>query len=127
MPTQNQPATAALAALILLQTTMLGALYAGVAPHPPATIAPFAMAPFLGASLSAAAAALILGPLATTAGKACTILAILMALVSFGPQKLLDPAFPQIWPAVVTAWIAIISLIKPLLHAIRRRQPQAHA
>ena len=41
-----QPTTAALATLIILQVVMLGALYAQIAPHPPATVAPFAIAPF---------------------------------------------------------------------------------
>lgn len=50
--------TAALLALIILQSVMLAALYAGVAPHPPAAIVLFAIAPFLGVALSVAVAAL---------------------------------------------------------------------
>ena len=55
MPPPDRAALAALTALILLHTVMLGALFAGVDPHPPARVAPFGMGPFLGATLSAPA------------------------------------------------------------------------
>lgn len=99
-----RPVQAALACLILLQTVMLASLYAGVAPHPPATTPLFGIGPFLGASLSAAVAALILG--SSSAGRLCAGLAAAAALVSFGPQKYLDPQFALIWPAVLTGQLA---------------------
>jgi hypothetical protein len=62
MTTIDRIPAAALVALIILQSVMLAALYAGVAPHPPAaSITLFAIAPFLGVALSVAVAALILG------------------------------------------------------------------
>lgn len=97
---------AALACLILLQAVMLASLYAGVAPHPPAATPLFGIGPFLGASLSAAVAALILGPSQSPAGRAFAGLGALAALVSFGPQKYLDPQLPLIWPAVLSGQIA---------------------
>lgn len=97
---------AALACLILLQAVMLGSLYAGVAPHPPATTPLFAIGPFLGASLSAAVAALILGPAESRAGRVLAALAALAALVSFGPQKYWDAQFSLIWPAVLAGQVA---------------------
>ncbi|MBD8894180.1 hypothetical protein [Roseibium litorale] len=105
--TQSRPAAAALAALIILQSVMLMALYAGVPPHPPAATPLFGIGPFLGMALSAAAAALVLGPLNGPAGRALTALAAALALVSFGPQKYADPAFAQIWPAVLSAQAAV--------------------
>lgn len=105
----HRPARAALATLIILQTVMLASLFAGVQPHPPATIAPFAMAPFLAAAISAAASALLLWP--SPAGRVLAVLAVAMALVSYGPQKLLDPALPLIWPILAAAWVAMLTLL----------------
>jgi hypothetical protein len=85
---------------------MLASLYAGVAPHPPASTPLFGIGPFLGAALSAAVAALILGPMRGRAGLAMSGLAAAAALVSFGPQKYLDPQFPLIWPAVLAGQVA---------------------
>jgi hypothetical protein len=117
----DRAALAALTTLITLHGVMLMALYAGVAPHPPARIPLFAMAPFLGAVFAAAGAALILGPLTTGAGRLLTLVTIVLSLVSFGPQKIVDPAFPLIWPAVVTAWIAVITLALLLSRRWHRR------
>jgi hypothetical protein len=102
---------AALACLILLQGVMLASLLAGVAPHPPAATPLFGIGPFLGASLSAAVAALILGPMRGRAGPVMTGLAAAAALVSFGPQKYLDPQFPLIWPAVLAGQAAVVVLL----------------
>jgi hypothetical protein len=106
MPPPDRPRQAALACLILLQSVMLAALHAGVAPHPPAATPLFGIGPFLGASLSAAVAALILGPAHSRAGRVLAGLAALAALVSFGPQKYLDPQFALIWPAVLSGQFA---------------------
>lgn len=107
---ESRTISAALSVLIILQLVMLGSLYAAVAPHPPATIPFFAMAPFLAVALGTAAAALIVSPLASRTGRALSLLAAAMALLSFGPQKYLDPQFPLIWPAVLTAQIAVIAV-----------------
>ncbi len=97
---------AALLVLIVLQLVMVGAMFAQIEPHPPRAIALFALAPFLGVAIAIAGAALMLGGTANTAGAAMTVLAGLLALVSFGPQKWVDPAIGEIWPAVLTAEIA---------------------
>lgn len=122
MTDTDKPTTAALAALTILQAVMLTALYARVAPHPPAAVpGMFGMAPFLAASLSASVAAMIVGR--GRGGRVLSLLALLLALISFGPQKYLDAQFPLIWPAVITAQIAIIVLLQRLL----RKPTQAHA
>ncbi len=116
--TDPLPFRTALAVLIVVQTIMLGALYAGVPPHPPARIAPFAMAPFLAAAIAAALAAALMAerrlPALMLGG-----LAALMALVSFGPHKYVDPAFPQIWPGVLAAQAAVLTLLVQALPALR--------
>ena len=119
----DPPATAALTALCLLQAIMLFALFTGTPPHPPVAVTPFAMGPFLGASLAVAVAALILGPVEIVWGRALALLAGAAALISFGPQKYVDPAFPQIWPAVLTAQAAIVTLVLRVIAAFR--QPRA--
>lgn len=112
---ESRSITAALSALIILQLVMLGALYAQVPPHPPATIPLFAIAPFLAVALATAAAALIVGPVAGRTGRALSLLAALMAMLSFGPQKYVDPQFPMIWPAVLAAQVAAIAVFVGVL------------
>ena len=117
MSLPNRSADAALATLILLQVTMLSALYAGIAPHPPAATPLFGMAPFLAASISAAASALILRPTERIGGRALAGLAALLALVSFGPQKFLDPQIALIWPAVVAGQVSALVVLAGVLRA----------
>ncbi|MGI3186362.1 hypothetical protein [Nioella aestuarii] len=114
-----QSAQAALAVLIILHLFMLATLLAGVAPHPPATIPLFGLAPFFAAVVSALASAMMVGPMQTRAGRLLTVIAIALSLVSFGPHKVVDPAFPLIWPAVISAWVAIAFLVYRLI-ATRR-------
>lgn len=113
--------SAALATLIVLQGIMLGSLYAGVAPHPPQATPLFGMGPFLGAALSAAVAALVLHP-QSGAGRWLALVAAVLAAVSFGPHKYVDAQFPAIWPAVITAQLAIVVIC---VNALRRQAPTA--
>ena len=113
---------AALATLILLQVIMLSALYAGIRPHPPVATPLFGIAPFLGASVSIALSAIIVQPLFSTAGQALSVLAALMALVSFGPQKYFDAQFGLIWPAVILGELAALVIFVLVLRAIRQRE-----
>ena len=89
-------ADAALSTLVILQLTMLAALFTQTPPHPPLAVAPFALGPFLGAAISIAVAAIVLGATRTRLGTAVSVLAAVLALVSYGPQKWIDPAIGQI-------------------------------
>lgn len=111
MHNQTRTSTAAMSMLIILQAVMLSALYAGVPPHPPAATPLFAIAPFLGASLGAAVAALVLGVNTSRAGNALSLIATAMALVSFGPQKYVDAQFGLIWPAVIAGQLACLAIV----------------
>lgn len=111
MHQQSRTSTAALSVLIILQAVMLSALYAGVPPHPPAATPLFGIAPFLGASLGAAVAALVLGVNTSRAGNTLSLIATAMALVSFGPQKYFDAQFGLIWPAVIAGQLASLALV----------------
>lgn len=102
---------AALATLAILQLTMLAALFTRTPPHPPLAVAPFALGPFLGASIAIAVAGIILGATRTRVGTAAAVLAAALGLVSYGPQKWIDPAIAQIWPAVLLGEIAAIVLL----------------
>lgn len=100
---------AACAILAILQSVMLLALFAQTPPHPPLEVAPFALGPFLGVAVAIAVAACMLTRESlSTPAKYIAILAAVLALVSFGPQKYIDPAFDRIWPAVITAQLAIV-------------------
>lgn len=112
---------AALAALILLQMIMLSSLYAGIKPYPPLATPLFGISPFLAASVSIAVAAMIVQPLATITGRSLSVLAGLMALLSFGPQKYFDPQFGLIWPAVILGQLAALVIFARVLIAARQR------
>ncbi|GIT92885.1 hypothetical protein JANAI62_33430 [Jannaschia pagri] len=114
-------ARAGLSALIILQAVMLTALYAGVPPHPPAATPLFAMAPWLGAALALAAAALILGPTSSGLGRSVAGLAALMALVSYGPHKLLDAQIAGIWPSVCLGMAAAGAVVACALRGSAHR------
>jgi hypothetical protein len=112
--------SAALATLIVLQLIMLSALYAGVPPHPPEATPLFGIAPFLGASVAIALSAIIVEPLENPAGRMLSLLAALMALVSFGPQKYFDAQFGLIYPAVILGQIAALVIFLRVAFAVRR-------
>lgn len=120
MQTSDRSLAAGLATLIILQLIMLGALYAGVPPHPPQSTPLFAMAPFLAAAIATAAAALIVGANSGATGRGLSLLAAIMALASFGPQKYFDPQFAAIWPAVIAAQIAVLSMLTKIATNLRR-------
>lgn len=121
MTQSERQASAALVTLIVLQMIMLSALYAGIRPHPPVATPLFGMAPFIGASISIAVSALIVQPLASAAGRSLSVLAGVVALVSFGPQKYLDAQFGLIWPAVVLGQIAAVVIFVRVAGAMRQR------
>jgi hypothetical protein len=118
----DRAAVAALSALILLQLVMLSALYAGVAPHPPVATPLFGMAPFLAASFAVAFSAILLGPLNGKAGRSLSGLAVVLALVSFGPQKYFFAQFALIWPAVISGQIAAIVVLVHIFGTARTPQ-----
>jgi len=117
----DRSSVAALTTLILLQLIMLSALYAGIRPHPPEATPFFGIAPFIGASVSIALAAIIVQPLNNTAGRALSVLAVLTALVSFGPQKYFDAQIGLIWPAVVLGQVAAFMVVVLVLQSIGAR------
>lgn len=124
--TQNSLATqysqAALGTIASLQIVMLASLLAQLPPHPPLTTPLFALGPFLAASISIALAALILGVGNTKAGTIVSIIAALLALVSFGPQKWADAAISQIWPAVLLGQIAAAVIFVCAFKALRHSE-----
>ncbi|SIT01766.1 hypothetical protein SAMN05421759_11053 [Roseivivax lentus] len=122
MPNSNRHAAAALAILIVLQLTMLSALYAGIEPHPPIATPLFGIAPFIGASVSLALAAIMSKPATSAAGRGLSVLAVLSALVSFGPQKYVDPNFGLIWPAVMLGQVAASVIVIEVVRISRRRR-----
>ena len=117
----NGARRAAILALLVLTGTMLAALFTRTAPHPPLEVGPFALAPFLGASLAIGAAALCIGRGNTRAAVVLGIVFAVTALVSFGPQKYIDPAFSRIWPAVLTAQCAIAVIAVSSIRTLVRR------
>ncbi len=115
---------AAVAALLVLTGAMLLAMFTRTEPHPPLEVEPFALGPFLAASLATGAAAYALAVRGARFAMAVALLFALTALVSYGPQKYVDPAFPRIWPAVIVAQLSIaVILCRAVCLAIRRMRP----
>ena len=115
---------AAVAALLVLTGAMLLAMFTRTEPHPPLEVEPFALGPFLAASLATGAAAYVLAVRGFRFAMATALLFALTALVSYGPQKYVDPAFPRIWPAVIVAQLAIAAILfRAVCLAIRRMRP----
>lgn len=125
MTQTDRNAIAALVTLIVLQAIMLSALYAGVEPHPPRITPVSAIAPFLGAAIAIAAAACFVGPLTCVTGRGLSVLAALMALLSFGPQKYFDAQFALIWPAVVLGQVAALVIFASVVRSLRAQPAMA--
>jgi len=111
--------TAALYALLVLQFTMLAALFTQTSPHPPLSVPPFAIAPFLGAAMAIAVAAISLGGAVGRCGSISSMAAAALSLVSFGPQKWIDPSIALIWPAVLLGQAAAAVLIVLSIRQLR--------
>ena len=105
----TKPSDAPVVALAVLQAISLFALFTQTEPHPPAVVAPFAIGPFLAASLAACAAASLAEDRRARIVSLSFVAAL--ALVSFGPQKYVDPKIGQIWPAVVAGQVAIAFIV----------------
>ena len=113
--------TAALLALLSVTGVMLLSLVTRTPPHPPNEVVLFALGPFLGASLAIGLAALPLVQRDLPSGAILALLFAVTGLLSFGPQKYLDPAFSRIWPAVLTAQAAILVMAWLGVARLRRR------
>ena len=123
-PTGDGYTAAAIAALLVLTGAMLLAMFTRTEPHPPLEVEPFALGPFLAASLATGAAAYGLAIRGTRFAMAIAFLFALTALVSYGPQKYVDPAFAKIWPAVIVAQVAIaVILWRAVCLATRQMRP----
>ena len=112
---------AAVATLLVLTGAMLLAMFTRTEPHPPLEVAPFALGPYLAASLAIGAAAYGLAVRGMRFAMAVALLFALTALVSYGPQKYVDPAFPKIWPAVIVAQVAIAVILGRAFYRAMRR------
>lgn len=121
--TQFQTAGAASLFLAIVQGVMLAALFFKLPPHPPTTIPLFAMAPFLGVSIALALCATRLTQQGNRAGLGVAGLAALCALISFGPQKYVDPAFAQIWIAVIGCQLAVVAIAIAGFKTLKRAKP----
>ncbi|NMM45900.1 hypothetical protein HH303_15490 [Rhodospirillaceae bacterium KN72] len=116
-------AVSAVIALLCITATMLLFLVTQTDPHPPNSIALFALGPFFSASLAIGFVAWFLSNEGHRAGNLCAVGFALTGLLSFGPHKYFDPSFPSIWPAVVAAQISIV-VIAVRCTRLRRRQAE---
>lgn len=105
----NQYRRTGLLILAVLQILMLSSLFTLTEPHPPLRIAPFALAPFISASIALAIAGYMQAPGRLANG--LSVAACLTALVSYGPHKWFDAAIGDIWPAVMLAQLSAIAVL----------------
>jgi len=99
---------------------MLFSLFTKTSPHPPLTVPPFALAPFLGMAISLGVLAATLIHHCLKPGYVAAILFAAASLVSFGPQKLLADELALIWPAVVFGLSTSLTLIYLSTVSLRR-------
>ncbi len=116
-------AVSSLVMLAALQASMFIAMVTKTSPHPPLTVPLFALGPFLGAAIALAVGACLCGPVSSGYSRLLSWLAGLFAMVSFGPHKWFDPAFPQIWPAVLLGQLSFVMLAIVLLRGRDRTEP----
>ena len=105
---ENGYTEAAIATLLVLTGAMLLAMFTRTEPHPPLEVELFALGPFTAASLAIGVAAYGLMVRGMRLALSIAPLVALTALVSYGPQKYVDPAFPKIWQAVIIALVAVV-------------------
>ena len=111
----------ALVGLAVLQALMFLALMAGLAPHPPRVTPLFAIGPFLAASVALCLTVLWLPHGAGQLSAARSVLAGIMALLSYGPQKWTDANIAEIWPAVLLGQMLALVLLGAA--GMRMRRP----
>jgi hypothetical protein len=72
--------------------------------------------------MSIALAAIIVQPLGSREGRILSVIAALMALISFGPQKYFDPQFGLIYPAVLLGQFAALVIFASVVKVVRPEQ-----
>ena len=117
--------TVALIMMISLHGIMLMALFAGVEPHPPARVTPFGMAPFLAVVIGLSVVGIYLNSLGQAGAVYVAVAVAVLSLLSFGPQKYLDPAISQVWVAVVAAQVSAVLIVMELVQQIMGRNDAA--
>ncbi|MBB5515671.1 hypothetical protein FHS89_001683 [Rubricella aquisinus] len=119
MPLTRSLVPPALIVITALHGIMLAALLFDIDPHPPRAIALFAMAPFLAVVIGIALAALRQVSHEAAGARGLSLAAALLTLLSFGPQKFLDPALPEIWPAVLSGQACTLAIVATLIASRR--------
>ena len=75
--------------------------------------------------MSVAVAAIIVQPLSSREGRILSVIAALMALISFGPQKYFDAQFGLIYPAVLLGQLAALVIFSSVVKAARPQEMTA--
>ena len=110
--------------LLVLTGSMWLAMSTRTAPHPPLDGTPFALGPFLAASLAIGTAAHVLVARGASYAMAIASLFALAPPVSCEPQEYVDAAISRTWPAVIVAQIAIAVIMCPAkCRAVRLIRP----
>ncbi|MCZ4272356.1 hypothetical protein [Maritalea porphyrae] len=102
--------------LIVLQLTMIFSLFFKVPPHPPIAIPISGIGPLIGVSIGVALMAILIDPAKDRVARILSVIAVALALISYGPQKYIDPQFPLIWPAVIAAQLASLVILVGVSH-----------
>jgi len=109
--------TQGLTALFMLHVVMMLAFFFQIPPHPPIETPGFGMGPFLGAITTLIVLALMAGE--TRWGNVLAVLVAVLACVSFGPQKWINPATHLIWPMLVVAQGAVLATLFGVFKSVK--------
>ena len=114
--TEIQLALSSLGGLIILESVLLGSLWAQIQPHPPARVGPF-----IAASLCLAVVSLPLFWWRNKTGYITAMLVGLLGLVSFGPHKFFTESAAQIFPAIIIGTVLSVVLIITSSISLRKK------
>jgi hypothetical protein len=67
-----------------------------------------------------AVTAILLGLTNTRLGRSFCVLAALLALLPYGPQKYFDYQFFLLWPSIIGAQVAIVTLLVQVVKGHKR-------
>ena len=108
---KNPMALEALVALLIFEQYTLLSVVFEVPPHPQALNGVSALVPYWALAMVVAVTAILLGLTNTRLGRLFCVLAALLALLPSGPQKYFDYQFFLLWPSIIGAQVAIVTLL----------------
>lgn len=128
LETGRQAVLASIAGLVVLNGVLLASFLFQVQPHPEVNLGPLGGAgPFVGTTIAVSVVTVALVTWSNPSGYGLALLVVVQNIVTFGPQKLLEPSATLTYPAVVTGSVLNGVLLVATLFMIRRSLSPANS